>query len=91
MAIESLLSPRSIAIVGASDKIGPGFNAWKALEHVGYQGQIYLVNPNAPELLGRRTYPSLGDIDADIDAVFIAVRADRVLEIRDGRLAGGGA
>ena len=81
MAIESLLSPRSIAIVGASDKIGPGFNAWKALEHVGYQGQIYLVNPNAPELLGRRTYPSLGDIDADIDAVFIAVRADRVLEI----------
>ena len=42
MAMQSLLNPRSIAIVGASDKIGPGFNAWKALEHVGYQGPLIL-------------------------------------------------
>jgi len=81
MAIESLLNPRSIAIVGASDKIGPGFNAWKALEHVGYQGPIYLVNPNKPEMLGQKTFPSLRDIDADVDAVFVAVRAERVLEV----------
>ena len=26
MGIQSLLSPRSIAIVGASEKVGPGYN-----------------------------------------------------------------
>src|SRR5688572_12620622 len=81
MAIRSLLNPRSIAIVGASDRIGPGFNAWNALKHVGYEGQVYLVNPNKPELLGQKTYPALGAIDADVDAVFVAVKAETVLEV----------
>jgi acyl-CoA synthetase (NDP forming) len=81
MAIRSLLNPSSIAIVGASDKIGPGFNAWKALEHVGYQGRVYLVNPNKPELLGQKTYPALREIDGEVDAVFVAVRAEGVQEV----------
>src|SRR5687767_3448544 len=81
MAIGSLLNPRSIAIVGASDRIGPGFNAWKALEHVGYEGRVYLVNPNKRELLGQKTYPTLRDIDGELDAAFIAVKAESVLEI----------
>ncbi|HEV8110647.1 MAG TPA: acetate--CoA ligase family protein [Burkholderiales bacterium] len=79
--MEKLLNPRSIAIVGASDKIGPGFNAWKALEHVGYQGRVYFVNPNRPELLGQKAYPSLRDIDGEIDAVFVAVKAESVQEV----------
>ena len=81
MAINSLLNPRSIAIVGASDKVGPGFNAWKALEHLGYEGSIYLVNPNKSEMFGQKTYPSLSAIDADVDAAFLAVRADSILEV----------
>jgi acyl-CoA synthetase (NDP forming) len=76
-----LLNPRSIAIVGASDRIGPGFNAWNALKHVGYEGRVYLVNPGRPELLGQKTYPSLRDIDGDVDAVFIAVKAESVVEV----------
>jgi acyl-CoA synthetase (NDP forming) len=81
MAIRSLLNPRSIAIVGASDRIGPGFNAWNALQHVGYAGRVYLVNPNRPELLGQKTYASLRDIDGEVDAAFIAVKAESVLEV----------
>ena len=79
--MEKLLNPRSIAIVGASDKIGPGFNAWKALEHVGFQGRIHLVNPGKAELLGRKCHPTLADIDGDVDAVFVAVKAESVLEV----------
>lgn len=81
MAIRSLLDPRSIAIVGASDRIGPGFNAWKALEHVGFEGRVYLVNPNKPELLGQKTYAALRDIEGEVDAVFIAVKAESVLDV----------
>src|SRR5688572_15540844 len=81
MAIRSLLDPRSIAIVGASDRIGPGFNAWKALEHVGFEGRIYLVNPKKPELLGHKTYATLRDIEGEVDAAFIAVKAESVLDV----------
>ena len=43
MRLEALLRPRSVAIVGASDNVGPGFNAWNALRCVGYSGEIHLV------------------------------------------------
>ena len=82
MAVESLLNPKSIAIVGASEKIGPGFNAWQALKHVGFTGEVYLVNPNKPELFGQKTYPSLEAIKAEtVEAVFAAVRTDATLEV----------
>src|SRR5436190_1775831 len=79
--LEKLLNPNSIAIVGASDKVGPGFNAWKALEHVGFRGKVHLVNPSKTELLGQKCHPDLAAIDGDIDAVFVAVKAESVLEV----------
>src|SRR5258708_28609745 len=81
MGVQSLLRPKSIAIVGASQKIGPGFNAAKALEFVGYEGDIHLINPRAPELFGRRTYASLDEIPDSVEAVFVAVQADAVVEV----------
>ena len=81
MGVQSLLRPKSIAIVGASEKIGPGFNAVKALEFVGYEGDIHLINPRAAELFGRRTYASLDEIPNSVDAVFVAVQADAVIEV----------
>ncbi|MEH2483388.1 acyl-CoA synthetase (NDP forming) [Nitrobacteraceae bacterium AZCC 2146] len=81
MGIRSLLRPKSIAIVGASEKVGPGFNAFKALEFVGYDGDVYLVNPRSPELFGQRTYASLDGVPGDVDAVFVAVQAESVIEV----------
>lgn len=81
MAIGQLLQPKSIAIVGASDKIGPGFNAWNALKTVGYGGAIHLINPSRKELLGQTCYPSLLEVPGDVDAVFIAVQAEKVADV----------
>jgi acyl-CoA synthetase (NDP forming) len=81
MAIDSLLRPHSIAIVGASDTVGPGYNAWKALEFVGFPGQIHLVNPKRTELFGRPCHPSLDAIPGPIDAAFVAVGAEQVLGV----------
>jgi acetate---CoA ligase (ADP-forming) len=80
MAIDRLLRPRSIAIVGASDKIGPGFNAWNALRTLGYGGEIHLINPNRKEILGQPCYPSLLDAPGGVDAVFIAVPAEKAVD-----------
>src|SRR5215207_9073188 len=87
MGVQSLLRPNSVAIVGASDKIGPGFNAWKALRHVGYSGDVYLVNPNKAELFGRRAYPSLNDVPGRVDAAFVSVQAASVLEVAQQAIA----
>jgi len=81
MPVQSLLNPRSAAIVGASEKVGPGSNALRALEFVGYEGEIFLVNPRTPELFGRKTFASLDDIPHRIDAVFVAVQAEAVLDV----------
>ena len=80
MSVARLLRPSSIAIVGASDKVGPGLNAWLTLERVGYAGAVYLVTPSRPELFGRPTYPTLDAIPDPIDAVFIAVPQAAVVE-----------
>ena len=87
MRLQALLRPRSVAIVGASDNVGPGFNAWNALQHVGYQGEIHLVNPNKPELFGRPTYKSLAYIPGRIDA---ALRDRYPIGGHGGRSGGGG-
>ncbi len=86
-----LLRPSGIAIVGASDKVGPGFNAWRALEAVGYTGRVYLVNRTRPELLGQKTYPTLSAITDPIDAVFIAVPHEIVVDtVREAGAKGAG-
>ncbi|MEP9375712.1 acetate--CoA ligase family protein [Aquabacter sp. CN5-332] len=92
MGIESLLRPRSIAIVGASDKVGPGLNAWNALQHVGYEGDVHLVNPRRAELLGQKAYATLADIPGTVDAVFVAVGAEAVAGVaREAVAKGAGA
>lgn len=81
MSLHRLLYPRSIAIVGASDKIGPGFNAWNALAAVGFDGPVYLINPKRDTIFDRPCHPSLADVPGEIDAVFVAVPYDRVLDV----------
>ncbi|MGH7397854.1 MAG: CoA-binding protein, partial [Candidatus Rokuibacteriota bacterium] len=91
MSVARLLKPASIAIVGASDKVGPGFNAWRALEYVGYTGRVYLVNPRKSSLLGQPAYPNLAAIPGPIDAAFVAVPRAAVLEaVREAADKGAG-
>src|SRR5262245_35252301 len=80
MSVARLLRPSSIAIVGASEQVGPGLNAWLTLQRLGYPGTVHLVTPSRPELFGRRTYPTLDAIGEPVDLVFIAVPQAAVVE-----------
>ncbi len=84
-----LLRPSSIAIVGASDRVGPGFNAYRALEYVGYAGRLFLVNPNRSSLFGQPTFPSLAAIPEPVDAVFVAVPQEAAIEVIEQAAARG--
>ena len=91
MAIDRLLRARSIAIVGASEKVGPGFNAFSALEAVGFSGSIHLVNPGRSQAFGRVCHRSLLEVPGELDAAFIAVEVDKVLGVaREAAAKGAG-
>jgi acyl-CoA synthetase (NDP forming) len=78
-SLDSLFAPRSIAIVGASQdprKIGGRPLAF--LKRYGYPGEIYPVNPQAPEVQGVRAYATLGACPAVPDQVIVALPAPKV-------------
>ena len=86
--LDDLLSPRSVAIVGASDdprRIG-GRPLSYLLRH-GFEGDILPVNPTRDEVQGLRTYPSLADIDQDVDFVLVAVKASLVPDVVEQAVA----
>jgi acyl-CoA synthetase (NDP forming) len=45
MQIDALVKPRSVAIVGATDRPGPAKYVIESLGALGFTGAIYPVNP----------------------------------------------
>jgi acetate---CoA ligase (ADP-forming) len=78
-SLRAILNPTSVAIVGASrhaDTIGHALVA--NAQHCGFTGAIYPINPQATEIEGLRTYPSLTGVGAPIDLAIVAVPAPAV-------------
>lgn len=72
-SLEDVLHPRSVAILGASRASHKWGNvAAKQLIAGGFPGDIYLINPSVPEVLGRQTYPSLCDVPGHVDLAIVA-------------------
>jgi acyl-CoA synthetase (NDP forming) len=75
-ALDKLLKPRSIAIVGASPReLAVGHLVQKNLESRSYGGALYPVNPRYDEVRGQPCFPSLAALPEVPDAVFIGIPA----------------
>ena len=80
-AIERLLKPRSIAIVGASATPGAlGASTIANLERMQFRGDVYLINPNRAEIGGRRCLSSIDELPFDVDAAVLAIPRAAVLD-----------
>ncbi|MBU1276056.1 MAG: acetate--CoA ligase family protein [Proteobacteria bacterium] len=67
----AVLEPRSIAVIGAStDPTKTGHVLFKNIIVNGFDGEVYPINPNADEILGRKAYPNILAVPGDIDLVF---------------------
>ncbi len=78
-SLERLLTPRSVAVVGASTDPGKvGHVVFGNLMAYGFQGPIYPVHPQARHIGGVRAYPSVLDIPDDVDLAVVAVPAAAV-------------
>jgi acyl-CoA synthetase (NDP forming) len=80
MRLDMLFKPKSIAVVGASDKPTIGRRLIASLERIGYAGSIFPVNPNYSTVLSRRCYGSIAELPEAPDIAVFCVGHERVLE-----------
>lgn len=82
--LDRLLTPRSIAIVGASDNPSgmSGFSL-RNLIATGYRGGLYPVNPNRETVQGLPAFASVAALPETPDTALIVLPAARVLAALD--------
>lgn len=74
MSLDPVFNPRRVALVGASDQPGKmGAVLWRNLS--GFQGEVVPVTPSASQVGGTKAYPSLLEVEGDIDLAVLAVPA----------------
>lgn len=82
MDLEKLFNPSAIAIIGATDEGGKvGTAITKNVLNLGYSGKVFLVNPKHNEMFGRKCYPSLLEIEEQIDLAIIIIPAKFVNQV----------
>lgn len=81
--LNPLLSPKSIAVIGASEKFGAGSLVIENLRTLGFEGTILPVNPRYETVLGLPCYPSLPEIPAEIqiDSVAVVLGSGQILPL----------
>lgn len=73
--LDLIFNPRSVALVGASRRVGSVGNDIAKNLVKNFPGSVFLVNPKAKRLLGRPCYADLAAIKKPVDLMVIAVPA----------------
>lgn len=79
MSLRKLFHPKSIALVGASDK-----SRWSQFAHGNLQtfdGSVYHVNPRGGTVHGETAYPSLAEVPGPVDLAYIMVPTGAVASV----------
>lgn len=80
--LNKIFNPKTIAVIGASDKKGGvGFALFKNLINSNYKGVVYPVNIKRDYVQNVKAYASVKDIPGKIDLAIIAVPAAAVPQI----------
>jgi acyl-CoA synthetase (NDP forming) len=80
MNIEKLVAPRSIAVIGASDRPSLGKIILESLGRIGFGGAVYPVNPKYRSVLNIECYPSLAELPEAPDLSAFCISSARVQE-----------
>ncbi|HSO06152.1 MAG TPA: bifunctional acetate--CoA ligase family protein/GNAT family N-acetyltransferase [Pelomicrobium sp.] len=77
--LTALFAPRSVAVVGATDRAGSaGRQLMANLVHGGFRGEIFPVNPKHAKVMGRRAYPDVEAIAPAVDLAVVVTPAETV-------------
>ena len=82
ITLQEIMSPKSIAIVGASDnKARIGGRPLAHMIEQKFSGGIFPINPNRDTVQGIKAYPSLLDVKDDLDFILVAVPSNIVVSV----------
>lgn len=82
MDLKKLLTPKSVAIIGANDK--PGFGGDTTKNYLKFSKNLehlYLIHPKKEEIFGRKVYKSILDVPEDVDLAIICTSQKTVLPL----------
>ena len=72
--LTKMFKPESVAVIGASNTPGKvGYIIVDNLINDGFEGEIYPVNPKGGEILGKKAYANIKDIEGKVDLVIITI------------------
>ena len=77
-SLDKLFNPNSIAVVGASDKPDK-LGALTLMALQSYKGDVYPINPRIKKIGESKCYPSLANIEEQVDLVMIALGPQYIL------------
>lgn len=81
-SLRAFLKPRSVAVIGASQRQGSiGNKLFRNLLYQGFAGVVYPVNPNSEAVASVKTYPSVLDIAGEVDLAVVIVPAEAVYTV----------
>ncbi len=80
-SMQRLFRPRSVAVVGASPSHQWLKSSILSFADMGFEGNVYAVNPRYTEVAGVPCFPSLSELPEVPDALMIGLNRDRVLPV----------
>ncbi|KQV70078.1 CoA-binding protein [Nocardioides sp. Root122] len=81
-SIERFLSPRSVAVIGASRRQDTiGHLLVRNLVLGDFTGRVHVVNPSADAVGGMPAWKSVAEIPGDVDVAIVAVPAEAVQDV----------
>ena len=79
--LEPFFSPKSVLIIGVSRQaLSFSYTILKNLLEIFYQGKLYILNPNASEILGVKSYHSFDDLP-EIPELAVIVLGKEIINI----------
>lgn len=80
-SLKRLLDPASVAVIGATEDPGYGQRAVSNLKTMGFQGEIFPVNPRRESVFGMKCYPDVLSIPSAVDLAVVVVPARAVPDV----------
>ena len=89
MNLEKLLRPRSVAVIGASEKPGFGLSTCTNLLRSSRQEHIYFIHPKRESVLGKKCYKRIADLPEQVDMCIILLNKSLVIPALEEAAASG--
>jgi acetyltransferase len=80
--LDALFAPRSVAVIGATEKAGSVGRTvlWNLISNP-FGGTVFPVNPNRPNVLGIKAYPTIAEVPETVDLAVIVTPASTVPDV----------